>query len=66
MSARPLIDQVSSEPIIDQIPRDLERQGYSIQPNASTGTLAESLWSEISQVSDDWFHQAGIGCARDH
>ena len=66
MSVRPLIDQVSSEPIVDQIARDLQRQGYSIQPNAITGTLVESLWSEVSQLSDDWFHQAGIGRARNY
>ena len=66
MSVRSLIDQVSAEPIVDQIARDLQRQGYSIQPNAITGTLAESLWSEVSQLSDDWFHQAGIGRARDY
>jgi len=61
-----LFDVSPSEPIFEQIARDLKGQGYSIQPNAVDAGLAQSLWSEVSELDDDWFHRAGIGRAKNY
>jgi SM-20-related protein len=61
-----LFDTSLSEPIFEQVAFDLKHQGYSIQLNAVDPVLAQSLWREVSELSDDWFHRAGIGRANDY
>jgi len=61
-----LFDASLSEPTFEQVAFDLKHQGYSIQLNAVDPVLAQSLWREVSELSDDWFHRAGIGRANDY
>ena len=56
----------SPEPVFEKIATDLSEKGYSIQPNAVDGSLAESLWSEVTGLGDDWFCRAGVGRANDY
>lgn len=52
---------VSEEVLFSRLADDLATQGFSIQPNALPHDLVHALAAEVSALSDDWFHRAGVG-----
>ena len=54
------------ERVFAQIVSDLATRGLSIQPNAVPEKLAQALWEEVTGLSSDWFHRAGIGRLDEH
>lgn len=58
--------QLDQDRVFARIAEDLATDGLSIQPNAIPEPLAHALWAEVSGLSSDWFHRAGIGRLDDH
>jgi SM-20-related protein len=58
--------QLDQDRVFTRIAEDLAIEGLSIQPNAIPEPLAQALWAEVSGLSSDWFHRAGIGRLDDH
>lgn len=52
--------------LFDAIAHDLQRDGYSIQPNALPKNLIDALRETLLALGPELFRQAGVGRAKQH